>query len=173
LGESLPKREGDVLAVSHSGALCDILGISALSLVEANYPEYNFLNLSFPDDSFDFIISDQVLEHLEGDPQKAFDESLRVLRPGGVAIHTTCFINPIHGAPSDYWRFTPEALKLLSRGFSRVIDCGGWGNFETWLLVRDGLRFDGVPLAEWHPLNKLARKNDPEWPIVTWVVLQK
>jgi hypothetical protein len=25
-----------------------------------------------------------------------------VLKPGGLAIHTTCFINPIHEAPTRY-----------------------------------------------------------------------
>jgi 2-polyprenyl-3-methyl-5-hydroxy-6-metoxy-1,4-benzoquinol methylase len=45
------------------------------------------------------VVSDQVLEHVVGDPQTAIDETLRVLRPGGIVIHTTCFMNPIHGAP--------------------------------------------------------------------------
>lgn len=172
-GQKLPKQAGDVLSISHSTNLIDILGITATSSVEANYPEHNFLSLKFPDRSFDFVFSDQVLEHIEGNPQQAIDESWRVLRPGGIAVHTTCFINPIHAAPKDYWRFTPDALKLLGKKFSRVIDCHGWGNFEAWLLIRDGLRFEGIPHAQWHPLHKLATKNDPDWPIVTWIVLEK
>ena len=172
-GQKLPKQTGDVLSISHSTNLIDILGITATSSVEANYPEHNFLSLKFPDRSFDFVFSDQVLEHIEGDPRQAIDESWRVLRPGGIAVHTTCFINPIHAAPKDYWRFTPDALKLLGKKFSRVIDCHGWGNFEAWLLIRDGLRFEGIPHATWHPLHKLATKNDPDWPIVTWIVLEK
>jgi SAM-dependent methyltransferase len=173
VGSKFPNQEGDVLSVSHSVKLCDVLGIKPKSLVEANYPEHNFLSLQFPDESFDFVLSDQVLEHVEGNPQQAIDESLRLLRPGGIAIHTTCFINPVHGAPSDYWRFTPEALKLLGKNFSKIIDCGGWGNFETWLLIRDGLRRVRIPHANWHPLHRIAIKNDPEWPIVTWLVAQK
>jgi len=173
IGEKLPNRIGDVLSISQSNKLCEVLNIKPTSLVEANYPEHNFLSLNFPDESFDFVISDQVLEHVEGNPQKAIDESWRVLRPGGIAIHSTCFINPIHAAPNDFWRFTPDALKLLLRKFSRVLDCSGWGNFEVWLLVRDGLRSDGIPHAKWHPLHRIAMKNDPEWPIVTWIVAQK
>lgn len=76
-------------------------------------------------------------------------------------------------SPNDYWRFTPDALKLLSKKLSRVIDCQGWGNFEAWLLIRDGLRFEGIPHAKWHPLHKLATRNDPDWPIVTWIILEK
>lgn len=172
-GEKLPKRTGDVLSISDSTNFIDLLGINATSITEANYPDHNFLSLKFPDQSFDFIFSDQVLEHVEGDPQQAIDESWRVLRPGGIAVHTTCFINPIHPFPKDFWRFTPDALALLGRKFSRVIDCQGWGNFEAWLLIRDGLRFEGIPHAPWHPLHRLAIRNDPDWPIVTWIILEK
>ena len=172
-GHKLPKREGEVLSISESNRLIDILDIKATSLIEANYPEYDFLSLPFSDRSFDFVVSDQVLEHVEGDPQQAINESWRVLRPGGIAVHTTCFINPVHSCPKDYWRFTPDALKLLGKKFTRVLDCHGWGNFEAWLLIRDGLRFEGIPHAQWHPLHKLATRNDPDWPIVTWIILEK
>jgi len=173
IGETLPNKEGDVLSISHSQNLCKLVNIKPKSFVEANYPDHNFLALQFPDESFDFVFSDQVLEHVEGDPQQAINESWRVLRPGGICIHTTCFINPIHNQPGDYWRFTPNALKLLAGKFSQIIDCDGWGNFEAWLLIRDGLRYDGIPYAKWHPLHRMATKNDPEWPIVTWIVAQK
>ena len=172
-GKKLPKQKGDVLSISDSSNLIDILGITATSSADANYPEHNLLCLNFPDRSFDFVLSDQVLEHVEGDPQQAIDESWRVLRPGGIAVHTTCFINPIHHVPKDYWRFTPDALRLLGKNFSRIIDCDGWGNFEAWLFIRDGLRFDGIPHAKWHPLHKLAVRNEPDWPIVTWIILEK
>jgi ubiquinone/menaquinone biosynthesis C-methylase UbiE len=162
-----------VLAISHSKNLCGLLNVKPRSLVEANYPEHNFLALQFPDASFDFVFSDQVLEHVAGDPQQAIDESWRVLRPGGIAVHTTCLINPIHDEPDDYWRFTPAALRLLAINFSRILDCGGWGNFSAWPLIRDGLRFDGIPHAKWHPLHRIATRNDPEWPITTWIVAQK
>ena len=173
VGKVLPKKEGDVLAVSHSKNLGDLMGVAPKTLVEANYPEGNLLSLQFPDESFDFIYSDQVLEHVEGDPQLAFDESWRVLRPGGVALHTTCFINPVHGDPDDFWRFTPQALRLLAKKFSRVIECDGWGNFDAWKFMHLGLRMDGVPHAKWHPLHRVATRNDEEWPIVTWIVVQK
>jgi SAM-dependent methyltransferase len=173
VGKTLSRREGDVLSISHSQKLCELLNIKPITFMEANYPDHNFLSLQFPQESFDFVFSDQVLEHVEGDPQQAIDESWRVLRPGGIALHTTCLINPIHDAPNDYWRFTPAALRLLSRKFSRIIDCGGWGNFTAWPLIRDGLRFDGIPHAKWHPLHRIATKNDPQWPITTWIVAQK
>jgi hypothetical protein len=120
-----------------------------------------------------YIISDQVLEHVEGNPQDVFDESLRLLKPGGVAVHTTCFINPVHGFPSDYWRFTPEGLKFLARGFSEILSVGGFGNRAVWFVSALGLRTIPVPHAKWHPLHIVATMNNKDWPVVTWIVARK
>jgi SAM-dependent methyltransferase len=173
IGLRLPHRAGRILSISHSAILVSVLGLRPTEVVEANYPDQDLLSLDVADNSVDFAISDQVLEHVEGNPQQAIDECHRVLKPGGVAVHTTCFINPVHGAPGDFWRFTPEALCLLHRTWSEVIEAGGWGNFQAWAVVHDGLRFEGVPHAAWHPLHRLAMKNDPLWPIVTWIVARK
>jgi len=72
------------------------------STTNADYPKADLLNLDFPDDSFDIVLSDQAPEHVEGDPQHAINESLRVLQPGGYAVHTTCFIFRKHSSPSDF-----------------------------------------------------------------------
>jgi SAM-dependent methyltransferase len=45
-------------------------------------------SLPFPDESFDLVVSDNVLEHLE-DPTQVFSEVQRVLRPGGYFIAKT------------------------------------------------------------------------------------
>jgi len=173
IGARLPDRTGRVLSISHSENLVDVMKLQPCEVVSANYPEHNILALSFPSASFDYVLSDQVLEHVEGSPQQAIDECYRLLRPGGIAIHTTCFVNPIHGAPGDFWRFTPEALSLLHRNWSQVIEVGGWGNLQVWSIVQDGIRFAGIPHADWHPLHRLAVRNDPLWPIVTWIVVRK
>lgn len=173
IGRLLPERTGRVLSISHSKNLGELLGVRPTEVVEASYPDHNILSLRFEDGSFDFVLSDQVLEHVEGNPQKAVDECYRVLRPGGIAVHTTCFINPIHMVPKDFWRFTPDALRLLHNSFSQVIDSGGWGNFKVWSLTEIGLRWTGVPHAKWHPFHKRAMENDPLWPIVTWIVARK
>lgn len=173
IGPLLSRRGGRALSISHSSNLAGLLGLQPTELIEANYPDHSMLSLGVPDSSYDFVLSDQVLEHVEGNPQQAIDECHRLLKPGGVAVHTTCFINPIHGSPNDFWRFTPAALALLHRGWSEIIECGGWGSFEAWSLVQDGLRFEGIPHARWHPLHRLATRNDPLWPIVTWIVARK
>jgi ubiquinone/menaquinone biosynthesis C-methylase UbiE len=64
-------------------------------------PEFDFLDLhTFGDNTFDAVASDQVLEHVEGDPFVAIAESVRVVKAGGFVVHTTCFLNSLHGAPT-------------------------------------------------------------------------
>jgi SAM-dependent methyltransferase len=174
VGSLLNKNnEVRVLAISHSDNLVNLIGLIPSEVVVANYPEHNILELNFPDASFDYVLSDQVLEHVEGDPCRAISECYRVLAPGGIAVHTTCLMNPIHGSPKDFWRFTPEALGLLHRDWSEIIEVGGWGNFKAWSVINDGMRFLGIPHAKWHPLHYLATYNNPLWPIVTWIVVRK
>lgn len=173
IGSNLPGKNGRVLSISKSENLAQVVGLEPSELISADYPENNFLSLAFQDESFDYVLSDQVLEHVEGNPQKAIDESYRVLHPGGIAIHTTCLKNPVHGEPKDFWRFTPDALSLLHSNWSEVVEVGGWGNFQVWSVVQDGIRFVGIPHAKWHPLHKLAVKNNPLWLISTWVVAKK
>lgn len=172
--KSVPTPESPkVLSVSHSLELCERLNLKQPKITEANYPEFNLLKLDFPDNQFDFIISDEVMAHIEGDPQAAVNESYRVLKPDGIAIHTSCLIHPIHDKPGDFWRFTPDGLRLLCRPFSKIINVGGWGNFYVWFLDSMGLRFLPIPNAKWHPLHKMAMRQNPKWPVVTWVIAQK
>jgi len=163
------------LAISHSAQFGrEVLGIREAQFTSVNYPESNILSLDFPDETFDFCISDQVLEHVQGNPFDAVLETARVIKIGSYICHTTCFINGVHGHPSDFWRFTPEALKLIAEcSGCDVLDVGGWGNKEAWALIDAGFRFQPIPLDPNHPLHSIATRNDPEWPIVVWVIARK
>lgn len=162
------------LSVSHSNALGKILGLANCSFEEANFPEHSILALPHASNSYDFCVSDQVLEHVEGDPFTAFSESARVVKPGGFVCHTTCMINPIHGVPNDFWRFTPDALRLLATSSGcDVIEADGWGNREAWALIDLGFRFAPIPPDENNPIHRLAMRNEPNWPISTWVIARK
>ncbi len=121
------RASGRILSISGSVRLCRSFDLHASEITEVNYPDFNILRLPFRDDEFDHVVSDQVLEHVEGDPQSAVDETWRVIQPGGLAVHTTCFVNPLHREPGDFWRFSPDALKFLCRKFSRIVDVGGLG----------------------------------------------
>ena len=143
-----------------------------VKVTEAHYPEVDMQDMPYEDNSFDFVVSDQVIEHIEN-PFKAVNESLRVLRKGGVAIHTTCLINYYHPSPKDYWRFTPDALKFLCKDFSEIIQCEGWGNRWAVILLLMGDRFRHIKIPKWGLRHKLATVNQERYPIVTWVIARK
>lgn len=75
--------------------------------------------LPFPEASFEQILCSEVLEHLHS-PERAIAEMRRVLVPGGTLILTTRFLQAIHDAPGDYFRFTEFGLKYLLRDFELV-----------------------------------------------------
>jgi len=115
-----------------------------------------------------------VLAHVGGDPFRAVAESYRVLKPGGIAVHTSLLLFQINCYPSDFWRFTPDGLRLLCADFAEIVDCGGWGNRYLWLLNWMGVLFDdSVPLARWHPYHQIAILNEDYYPASTWIVARK
>lgn len=173
LGAQLQPLGGEMLCVSHSTHMPPLMGVKPTRVREANYPQSLITALPFADGEFDMVFSDQVLEHVEADPFAAIEETRRVLKLGGLAVHTTVFMYPVHGAPGDFWRFTPDALRYLCRNFSQVIEAAGWGSFNSWKWAMRGLQFVPVPHAKWHPLHKIATVNEPSWPMVTWVVARK
>ena len=177
LADRLAARDGlrtRCLSISGSSRLAHVLGLKAARIVDAAYPEHTMLKLGFHDASFDVCVSDQVLEHVEGDPFDAVKESFRVVKPGGFVVHTTCVLNPIHKEPGDLWRFTPEALSLLCRTTGgEVTEAGSWGNREALILTQLGIRSHNVPVDPGHPFHRIAIANDPAWPIHTWVVARK
>jgi SAM-dependent methyltransferase len=169
-----------VLSISHSRKLCGLLGAQETAIVDANYPAQSINNLKFQSESFSAVVSDQVLEHIECTPDEAINEVHRVLRPGGFAIHTTCFLTPYHGSDDftdlhngDFWRFTPSGLRRLHKRYSEVIAAKGWGNTLMPLLGGLGLIKMSVPEISWHPLNKLARLDRKSYGYTVWVVAKK
>jgi SAM-dependent methyltransferase len=161
------------LSISGSVELCQLLGFDTDQITEADHPEFNLLELPFKDSSFDVVVSDQVLEHVEADPRRAVAESLRVVKPGGICVHTSCLINPIHFGPGDYWRFTPDGLRLLVDHTVEVMETGGWGNRFAVIALAMGLRMAPIPHLRIHPLHWLAVATDSKWLISTWIVLRK
>jgi SAM-dependent methyltransferase len=72
----------------------------------------NVEELPFPDASIGTVIAMSTFEHV---PHfwRGFEEVHRVLRPNGAFLVACPFYFYIHAFPGDYWRFTPQALKLL------------------------------------------------------------
>ena len=161
------------LAISRSAPFCVTLGLGKSDISETVYPDVNMLSLPYEDDSFDYVVSEYVIEHVEGDIFCAIDECKRVLKPGGVAVHLTNFMYPIHGVPYDYWRYTPSALKLLHKNWSEILEVGGWGNHYLMLLRVVDLFYVKVPECRFHPINWIANRNDPDFPMATWIIVRK
>lgn len=166
--------KGKILGISGIDNFYPLMDMRNVELTEINYPEVDMQNLPYEDNSYDFVISDQVIEHLE-DPKEAIKESYRVLNKGGIAIHATCFINYIHRCPEDFWRFSPDALRYLCKEFSEILYCEGWGNRVAILLcfLGDRFRFMRIPEVNWSIRRLIATYNEEGYPIVTWVVAKK
>lgn len=136
-------------------------------LTETDYPEVDISSLPYNSDTFDWVISDQAIEHVPY-PWKAVEETRRALKRGGIAIHTTCAFNPLHEHPRDYWRFMPDGLRVLCKNFSEIITCDSWGNREVMQMAMDGHR----PVVT-NQNRELAERNEKEWPFVTWIIARK
>ena len=80
---------------------------------------YDVHDLKFPDHSFDVVVCVAVLEHVPW-PQKAVDELHRVLRPGGVIWAELPWVQPLHEMPKDYWRATPDGLRVWMSAFKEI-----------------------------------------------------
>jgi SAM-dependent methyltransferase len=69
--------------------------------------------LPFADQSFEFIVCTQVLEHAK-EPLAILRDLARVLRRDGRLLVTVPFVFEQHEMPSDYWRFTAPGLHHLA-----------------------------------------------------------
>lgn len=164
---------GKILGISGIENFRQLINSNA-EILEVQYPEVDMQNLPLEDNIFDFVISDQVIEHLEN-PGKAIAESYRVLKKSGIAIYTTCFINYIHFGPKDFWRFSPDALRYLCKDFSEILQCEGWGNRIAILLCFLSDRFRGMNIPETKNSIRhlIASYNEERYPVVTWIIAKK
>ena len=174
-GNNLLPLNGKILGISNIESFRPLISKKA-KVIDTKYPEVDMQHLPYDSNSFDYVISDQVIEHLE-DPKKAIEESHRVLKENGIAIHTTCFMNYIHRDPIDLWRFSPDALRYICEdcGFSQILQCEGWGNRIALLLcfINDKLRCMNIPETRWSMRHLIATLNEERYPIVTWVAARK
>jgi SAM-dependent methyltransferase len=74
--------------------------------------------LPFKASSLDCVMAHSLLEHVN-DPCAILVEAWRVLVPGGSLVVSVPFCFPVHGAPDDFRRWTPQGLKreITSVGF--------------------------------------------------------
>ncbi|MCB0546100.1 MAG: methyltransferase domain-containing protein [Phaeodactylibacter sp.] len=89
------------------------------------------LNLSFPDNSFDLVISVEVIEHV-GQPERMVEEIQRVLKPDGLALITF---------PSLDFPFTYDPVnRLLSYFTNKKISHGAYAFGHEYLISKTDFR---------------------------------
>lgn len=139
-------------------------------VTKSNIPDVDIHNMPYEDEAFDYVIADQVLEHVRK-PWVAVEEIRRILKPGGYTILTTCLMNAIHWGPKDYWRFTPDGLRVLCENFSHIEQCEGWGNWQCLLVCNTKERTAKVkPKSR---LEKLANSKNDNNLIHVWAIARK
>ena len=74
--------------------------------------DIHVLSQHFVPETLDAVIACSVFEHVQR-PWIGAAEIGRVLKPGGQVFIQTHFAFPLHGYPSDYWRYTREALETI------------------------------------------------------------
>ena len=99
-------------------------------------------------DSFDGVLSTQVLEHVE-DPSTYLSECFRVLRPGGRMLLSTHGIMVLHPDPIDWWRWTSDGLRhqIEASGFEVVSFVGVMGLAATGLQLFQDATWGNLPAA--------------------------
>jgi SAM-dependent methyltransferase len=145
----------------------------AITIHRAIYPEFDAQNLfKIADNQYDLVYSHQVLEHI-AKPWIAAREMVRVLRPGGIGLHTTCAFNPRHGFPQfkDYYRFLPDGLAELFEGVNVLVK-EGWGNREA-LLYNLSIDDGHGPLRGRRFHKEVGKRNDDMYPWCVWIIFTK
>lgn len=91
----------------------------------------------FSPQTFDAVITLEGLEHVS-DPELAINGIFKILKNQGVFIFSTPWIIPIHDRPSDYYRFTPAALRMLCKEFTnvKILAKGNYYDSVVVLLLR-------------------------------------
>jgi hypothetical protein len=87
--------------------------------------------------SFDVVLSFDTLEHVE-DPFRFCRNLVEIAAPGGHIYVQTVFSWEYHPSPQDYFRYSPEGLKLCLRDVPATILDAGWvvDEVSTFALVK-------------------------------------
>jgi SAM-dependent methyltransferase len=72
----------------------------------------SLVDIPIPDDTFDSIICNAVLEHVPA-IDSVMSELARVLKPGGHFIAGVPYLQPYHLNPTDFRRYTKDGLREL------------------------------------------------------------
>jgi len=127
--------------------------------LKLKYPQYSFEQSVIPPlssletNTFDCIVSFQVIEHIEED-RLFLEEIYRVLKPGGKAIISTPNIRySLSRNPWHIREYTPEELKDLCTSIFREVDTKGIGGNEKVMAYHEANRASVKKITRWDVLN--------------------
>ena len=123
--------------------------------------------LALPDQSFDTVISTQVLEHVR-QPWVVAGQIARVLRPGGICVVSAPFLVSFHADPYDYFRYTKEGMASLFEGQGlEILESGTYGG--VFLVLSELIHFAWANpyQAKINPLGKLVHRLLT--PLLSWL----
>ncbi len=94
------------------------------------------LDIRVENEIADSVLCTQVIEHVP-DPDKLISEIHRISKPGAYCILTAPHFSRIHGAPNDFFRFTPFGLRYLfeKHGFEIIAIEGMKGGWLTFIYL--------------------------------------
>jgi ubiquinone/menaquinone biosynthesis C-methylase UbiE len=116
----------------------------------------DILALPIESNTYDTVISTQVLEHVKK-PWVMASEIYRIVKPGGHLILTAPFMIPYHAHPGDYFRYTKEGMIDLftSLGFE-IVECSSYGGLFG--VISEMIHFTVFSPYDGKPKGKISRK---------------
>lgn len=134
LKEIAPQLKGKILDAGSKNKPYDSLfqgEVTAIDLKPASksVKKGDITNLDFADNSFDAVLSTEVLEYIK-EPHKAVSEIHRVLKEGGIALVSIPFMYKVH---DDFVRYTKDYINDIFSIFKRI-EIFPIGNFYTIIL---------------------------------------
>lgn len=136
----------------------------------------HFLRRHFAPESFDFVHSTSVFEHLAM-PWVVVSEMNHLLKPGGMAFISSHQTVGMHDLPRDFWRFSDRAYHALfneSTGFELLDTTMNQLNFIVPFLYTDRHR-DSLMSAGFEVSAALVRKTrsvDLQWRVDVAAITQ-
>lgn len=111
--------ESEIWAIDHAPKVIEHL---KELFPEINYVVGDVMKLPFQDESFDYLVAGELIEHLE-DPTAFVKESFRVLRPGGYFALSTPFEEDLSQpiiTPEHLWSFEEKDLRDLLESYGTL-----------------------------------------------------
>lgn len=155
------KRDARILHLGSGNVKCDDPRVVSTDLL----PNKNVdlvcegENLPFLDQTFDYVTSGAVLEHVSN-PIAVAAEMRRVLKVGGTLQSTVAFNQPYHGFPSHYFNWSPIAMETYLLDDYELIKSGVAqdGTLAVTLTQSWDLYLEQLPTKERETLLNLSLK---------------